>query len=694
MKRGIGAVVLLLAASILGAKDVEDVLKAARRMCVNDSVPQALIMLEDEVKGEWSKSEKFLMQQEKADILLYHAGLPREAYMVYTMLTKLTPPKDKEARLYYCRGLSLERHEDPRGAARTYEKVITEYPDSPFYEGALSAIERCFLKNYQIKAAEVDGYPITELELEEIASKRLAPSEQEHASTPQGRKELVDRLIYERLLKQAAAQAFASTESTEVRIKLDCGTCRPKRVLIPGPLNNDELVYEINMAARSILLRYLYQKEVLERIEVTEKDMKRYYKDNPDRFIQRAKYTVREIVADSLMLDTVLAALDEGVAFEEVAKMYSTASSKEGGGLLSARPLHTFSESMQPVIENLKVSSASKPYETERGWEVLFLEDKTAQTPQPYEEVKATIQQLLRREGVNELSEEALNRFRESAEVDSTAAGDTLARIAGRVILVADLDAYIARMPPRTPEQAQDTLFRKQALDQLIGEMVFDHELAQQKLFLNDSLSNITESKRRQFMVDAFMRQEVASKAEPTEEEIAAYYKEHKKEFWRPEQVRVREILVSSPDTAKMIYRLLQEGTRFDSLAKVYSEVETGPRSGYVGYIKKGETDKPYARQAFKLKEGKFSKPIQTEEGYWLILVEKKNEGYQRSFEESQAQIRSMLYQKNEKRLEQGLKERLMAGAEIVYFLDEQESSFKVTPANRIKVKAPVDEEK
>jgi parvulin-like peptidyl-prolyl isomerase len=617
---------------------------------------------------------------EKADILLYHARLPEKSYKVYTMLTKINHPKEEEPRLYYCLGVGLERGEEFRRAARAYEKVITEYPDSPFYEGALSAIERCFLKNYQIKAAEVDGFPITELELEEIASKKLAPSEQEHASTPEGRKELVDRLIYERLLKQAASKAFASNESTEVRIKLDCGTCRPKRVLIPGPLNNDELRYEINRAARSILLRYLYQLEVLERIEVTEKDMKRYYKDNPDRFIQRAKYTVREIVTDSVMLDTVLAALGEGVAFEEVAKMYSSASTKEAGGLLSSRPLHTFSESMQPVIENLKVGSASEPYETERGWEMLFLEGKTNETRQPYEEVKTTIEQLLRRDKTNELSEEALNRFRESAGVDTTVAGDTLARVAGRVILASDLDSYIARMPMRTPEQAEDTIFRKQALDQLIGEMVFDHELAQQKLFLNDSLSNITESKRRQFMVDAFLRQEVASKAEPAEEEIAAYYKEHKKDFWRPTQVRLREMLVTPPDTAKMIYRLLQEGVKFDSLAKVYSEAETGPRSGYVGYLKKDETDKPYARQAFKLKEGKFSKPIQTEEGYWLISVEKKNEGYQRSFEESQAQIRSTLYQESQKRLEQELKDRLMAGAEIVYFLDEAEPSFEANP--------------
>jgi peptidyl-prolyl cis-trans isomerase C len=690
MKLQISLFGLLLAASFLTAKDVEDLLRAARRMCVNDSVPQALTMLEEEVKGEWSKSEEFLLQQEKADILLYHAGLPCEAYLVYTMLTKLTPPKDNEARLYYSFGLGLERNEEFRRAARSYEKVITEYPDSPFYEGALSAIERCFLKNYQIKVAEVDTYPITELELEEIASRKLSPSEQEHVSTPEGRKELMDRLIYERLLKLAAVREFAPVESTKVLIKLGCASCRAKRVLIPGLLSDGDLTYQIKKATREVMLRALYKKEVLDRIEITEKDKKRYYKENPKRFIQHARYTVREIVTDTTMLDSVLAALDAGIPFDSVAKLYSTASTKTRGGLTSARPLHTFPESMQPVIENLKPGSVSEPYETERGREILLLEAKTEETRTPYEEAKPSIEELLRREKIGKLSEEALERFREDAGVDSTQSGDTLARVAGRVILQADLDVYIARMPLRTPEQAEDTLLRKQALAQLIGEMVFDHELAQQKLYLSDSLSAITESRRTQLLVDAFLREEVASGAEPTDEEIAAYYKEHKKEFWRPEQVRVREILVTSADTAKMIYRLLQEGTRFDSLAKAYSEAETGPRSGYAGYIKKGETDKPYARQAFKLKEGKFSKPIQTEEGYWLITVEKKNEGYQRTLEESQAQIRSSLYGEKRGKAEEELKARLMAAARIVYLLDEQESSSELAPQER----TPAGEEK
>jgi parvulin-like peptidyl-prolyl isomerase len=295
----------------------------------------------------------------------------------------------------------------------------------------------------------------------------------------------------------------------------------------------------------------------------------------------------------------------------------------------------------------------------------------TEETRTPYEQAEPSLKELVEREMVGKLSEEALQGFKDNADVDTTAAADTLARVAGKVILKADLDAHIAKMSLRTPGQEPDSAERKNILDYLVGEMVFDHELTQQKLFLNDNLANIVESKRRQFMVDFYLRQEVDAKAEPGTENIEAYYKEHKKDFWRPAQVRLREIMVSSPDTAKMIYGLLQEGVRFDSLAKVYSQAETGSRSGYVGYIKKDQSEKPYEKQAFKLKEGKLSKPIKIDDYYWLIKVEKRNEGYQRDEQEAHSSIRSILYQKNKKALEDELESRLVSSAEIVYFTDE-----------------------
>jgi hypothetical protein len=351
MKRYMAVAGILLTATLLGAKDAETVLKSARRMCVNDSVPQALALLEEEVKEGYKDADEFLLQLEKADILLFYAGLPDKAYKVYTMLTKPEPSEQMAPRVYFYLGAALERNEEFRRAARSYEKVITEYSDSPYYEAALSAIERCFLKNYQMKIAEVDGYPITELEVEEIASNKLSPAEREHASTPEGRKELVDRVIYERLLKLAARQNYASPESTEVLLKLNCSSCRPKHILIPDPLNDADLIEQINKTTRGILLKQLYQQEVLDRVEVTEKDMKRFYKDNPERFTRYAQYTLREIVTDSITLDSVLAALDAGIPFDSTAKLYSTAATNTRGGNLNPRSLHSMPDNLQAVIK-------------------------------------------------------------------------------------------------------------------------------------------------------------------------------------------------------------------------------------------------------------------------------------------------------------------------------------------------------
>lgn len=654
-----------MAVSLATAAPVEEVLFEARRMCANDSLPQALMKLEAALEEEgWKKQEEYLLNLEKGDILLYYARLPEHAAKVYEGLIKLGIPKGKEGEIYYRLGLALERSEQFSDAARAYEKVVTDYSDSPYYDDALSAIERCFLKNYEIRVAYVDSYPISQLELDEIISK-LSPVEQKDANTPEGRKKLVDRVVYERLLKLAARDEYAPSESTEVKIKLSCQSCRPKEIMIPNPLTDSSLVDQLTGYERRMLLGKLYNMEVVEKVDVTEKEMKKFYKDSTDKFVVLPKYTIREIVTDSVNLDSVLAMLEADVPFDSVAKTYSTAPTKDKGGLLESRFLSGLSAGMQPVAETLSVGTVSEPYWTTRGWEIILLEDRTEKVRRPYDEVASWIEDMIKRGKMVELSESALNRFRASAALDTLLGGATLAKVAGTVITESDIDAYIESLPMKTPEQEQDTILRKRILAQMIDDKVFGHELAQQKLFLADSLSNLIESNRRQTLVNNFMQKEVESKTEVGDEEIETYYKEHKQEFWKPAEAKVREILVASEDTAKMIYELISEGVKFDSLARTYSKAETAQRSGYVGYIKKDESGKPYEKQAFKAKDGTVTKPIKTDEGYWLVSVEAKKKAYQQTLEQSQSTIRQKISQEKKEAAETALRERLTASAQI-----------------------------
>ncbi|MBD3285160.1 hypothetical protein GF359_02115 [candidate division WOR-3 bacterium] len=693
------AVAVLITFSLVSAADVDEVLFEARRLCAVDSVATSLVYLDKQAeKDRWNEREEFLLQLEKGDIFLYYARLPVQAAKVYSGLTEEDIPKGMAGGLYYRLGLAFERGERFTKAARAYEKVITDYSDSPFYDDALSAIERCFLKNYEVRVAIVDDYPISQLELDELVSK-LSPAEQKEVSTPEGRAELVDRVVYERLLKLAAAREYAPRDSTEISIKFSCRGCKPKQIMIPGEMPDEELAEQLDRMARRVYIDKLYNIEVLDKVEVTDKEKKRFLKENRDDFLIPAKYSVSELVTDSATLDSALEMLSSEVPFDSVAKTYSIVSSSSRGGNLGERSLNNLSPAIQPVVETLSVGAVSEPFWTDRGWEIIFLEDFTDSTYRSYDEVESRIADMLKRRKIQELADAALERFRASAEVktdfspyiteiDTTLAGDTtiidtsyvtdtLARVAGLYVTLEDIDNYIRGLPPQVQARSQDTTFRKQVLAQYIDDLVFGHELAQHKFFLSDSFSSVIESRRRQMLVNAYIKEEVEAKAEVTDEEIEAYYKDNKKEFWEPAKVKVREIFVTDEDTAKMVYELAAEGVKFDSLAREYSEAETGERSGYVGYINKDESDKPYERQAFKTKEGNISKPIETDEGYWIISVEAKKKANQLTLEQSTGQIRQKLYNSKREAAEDALRERLMSGVEIEIF-EEPEPAFEV----------------
>jgi parvulin-like peptidyl-prolyl isomerase len=122
-----------------------------------------------------------------------------------------------------------------------------------------------------------------------------------------------------------------------------------------------------------------------------------------------------------------------------------------------------------------------------------------------------------------------------------------------------------------------------------------------------------------------------------------------------------------------MIYKLVtRQGADFDSLAKIYSTAETANRGGYVGFITHGESDKPYEKQAFKTKEGSVSRPVSTDEGYWLVKVDSRDKAKQKTLEKVSAPIRSKVYRQKREAAETALKERLFAEADVTYFSTEE----------------------
>lgn len=101
-----------------------------------------------------------------------------------------------------------------------------------------------------------------------------------------------------------------------------------------------------------------------------------------------------------------------------------------------------------------------------------------------------------------------------------------------------------------------------------------------------------------------------------TDKELQAAYAAYKPD------IQARHILVNDEKTANEIEAKLKAGTKFEDLAKQYSQ-DTGSASkgGDLGWFGTGVMDPDFEKAAFALKLNQISAPVKTQYGYHIIQV-------------------------------------------------------------------------
>ena len=152
-----------------------------------------------------------------------------------------------------------------------------------------------------------------------------------------------------------------------------------------------------------------------------------------------------------------------------------------------------------------------------------------------------------------------------------------------------------------TPEAFQEAL-KEQGLDE-----------AHLRVLVRD---NLLESK---------LKEEVTKDVEPSEEELQAFYDEHKADFT---QTRTQHILVESKPRATSLYNQLKAippknvDEVFADLAKQFSQDDaTASKGGDLGFHSPGELAPEYEQVADSLDIGEIGRPLQTQLGFEVIRV-------------------------------------------------------------------------
>lgn len=216
--------------------------------------------------------------------------------------------------------------------------------------------------------------------------------------------------------------------------------------------------------------------------------------------------------------------------------------------------------------------------------------------------------------------------------------------------VLASPEAHEVTIQPETVEQAIGVI-RKRFSD----EESFHKGLEGQGL----SESVLCMALENEILVDGVVEKVRTTAAQPTEEEVEAYYQEHLNNFEQPERRAVSHILITInddfPDNTrnkalerieKLQKKLDTAPEQFPELARLHSECPSSLKDGSLGTVQSGKLYPALDKALFSMDVNKISPVLETDNGFHILLCEQVIPATRTPQEEALRQVRMLLLTK------------------------------------------------
>lgn len=287
--------------------------------------------------------------------------------------------------------------------------------------------------------AKVNGVDIPQSELVRMmqiiqmqyarAGRRIPPDQ-----LPELRQKLMDRLIGDELLWQAAKKAGYKPDKKAAEEQIAQLKARYpsdvefKRALERQKLTESDLMRELE---RNDVLKKFMTDKFLDKAKPGEAEMKKFYDDNPQLFTGQDQVKAAHILvavdenaseADKKKarekIDRAAKRVKGGEDFAKVAKEVSDCPSKEKGGDLGYFGHGQMVPEFETAAFALEPGQMSDVVETKFGYHVIKLEDKKTGDKVPYDQVKEDILRNLTNQKAEEEVGKYVEELRKNAKVE------------------------------------------------------------------------------------------------------------------------------------------------------------------------------------------------------------------------------------------------------------------------------------
>ena len=158
---------------------------------------------------------------------------------------------------------------------------------------------------------------------------------------------------------------------------------------------------------RTMMVQQVQQTEIMQKLQVTDTELKTYYDAHKDEFGTVPQVTLREITINvPVTAQGVNVAQDDeakakaedirtkiiaGEPFARLAGDFSDSGSKANGGLVGPLAKSDLSEDLQKAIAGLKTGGVTPVLRTARGYQIIKIENLSDSTTKPFDEARSEI---------------------------------------------------------------------------------------------------------------------------------------------------------------------------------------------------------------------------------------------------------------------------------------------------------------
>jgi len=267
----------------------------------------------------------------------------------------------------------------------------------------------------------------------QIYAENYAPAK-EQKILYEKRIELLNQLIEETLADQVIRQKGIAVSSAEIDNAIEQIKSRNyytdedlQRYLSMSGMDMEAYRNEIR---QQILRSKLLNREVKSSIVITESEIREYYENHAEKYKPKPKYHLKNIFVSHggasgndgspqarQKIENAMAALNNNQAFEDVAREYSEAGNAPDGGELGNFEISDLQEEIQAEIQKLAPGEFSSIVQTERGFQIFYLQEIVAPSDKSFDSVSGEIRNILYEQAVESKFDDWMDTLRSESHI-------------------------------------------------------------------------------------------------------------------------------------------------------------------------------------------------------------------------------------------------------------------------------------